>query len=516
MKHKYIHTNKWDEILIPALVFFVLITTAYTASLWNPLMIDDIPGVRNNPHIGDPSHLFDSPFNSFRALLLLVSYKAAGFTPAAYRIFNILFHYGSTLMLFLTIKRLTDRRLAWFSALVFAVHPILSESVVWISAVIYPQYAFFFMLSLYCYIRNAQKPNVRWFAASIVAAFFSHLSSEKALALPLILTTLEFAYFTPKKNWKRLILFYVIMFMFLLSPLLDLVPRTEIMAHSYQAPIEVYNPLVHAPFSTTSYIQLILIPDHYSLYHSTIKVGLWELIIRFTIFALLVFLFVRSWKKNRDIFFWSIFFILALLPTFIPINILWMVAERYAYLATMGAITVIVYPLYYFSKNEKYSEYVNGALCLIILLLLIRTILRTFDWQNYDSFWMATVKANPTSSVAHNNVAKVYAEHKAYKHAITELRYAILLDPQFVDAHFNLGQIYEITGQDGRAQRSYINAVKYKPDYWEAYLRLGVLYYRDKEYEKSKDSFEAAMKIRPDNPLIKQTYENLFKNSVKK
>ena len=80
-----------------------------------------------------------------------------GLKPAGHHLTNLLFHLANTLLLFGLLQRLTGA--LWRSAFVaalFALHPLHVESVAWVSERKDVLSAFFFMLTLWAYVRYAE------------------------------------------------------------------------------------------------------------------------------------------------------------------------------------------------------------------------------------------------------------------------------------------------------------------------------------------------------------------------
>jgi hypothetical protein len=126
-----------------SLVATLLVAIAYLPILHSEFVLDDVPGILNNPAIGNWNRVFANPFLSFQPLLRFVAFQFAQLEPWPYHLLNILFHYGTVTCLFLVIRTLYNKHAAWVSASIFAIHPILIESVTWISALSYVQYSFF-------------------------------------------------------------------------------------------------------------------------------------------------------------------------------------------------------------------------------------------------------------------------------------------------------------------------------------------------------------------------------------
>ena len=118
-------------------------------------------------------------------------------------------------------------------------------------------------------------------------------------------------------------------------------------------------------------------------------------------FDFLVFLgaIVWSYFKNKNVFFWLVFFVITLLPTLTPFKISWIVAERYVYLGTLGIIVCVAMLFDNFLKMNENAKMVGYfALVLIVASLSVRTIIRNQDWKSEDTFGLQQPKSRLPAS----------------------------------------------------------------------------------------------------------------------
>ena len=95
------------------------------------------------------------------ALAFMINYSFWGESPFGYHLVNLLFHTLVCLMIFIFVDKLIMNRIvAFVSALLFAVHPIHTEVVSFVSNISYILAAFFFMSSLVLLLKYAR--DKRW------------------------------------------------------------------------------------------------------------------------------------------------------------------------------------------------------------------------------------------------------------------------------------------------------------------------------------------------------------------
>src|SRR3990167_2452363 len=134
-------------------LIFLLLTVAvvlvYANSLSNGFVSDDVMGILKNEKIGEFSWSLNLP----QTWSWAATYHLFDKNPVPFKAENILFHLGNVWLVFILLFLLTQKKsVALLTALIFSVHPILTESVTWLSGGIYAKYSFFLLLAFLFYI----------------------------------------------------------------------------------------------------------------------------------------------------------------------------------------------------------------------------------------------------------------------------------------------------------------------------------------------------------------------------
>ena len=190
------------------LILSGVVILAYANGLNNDFVSDDISAIVDNPHRAE--FLWSArqwPMGAVLYGIRSTVAQIAGLNPIPYRLVNVLFHLGTTNLLFLILSGTIGFGLAFASALIFAVHPILVEGVTWISGVPYSGYAFFILLAFWLYRHEGKRINY-WLS---IVSYLAALSFQAiGMAFAPILTIYEIFNKRIRKSWWKLIPFWLI------------------------------------------------------------------------------------------------------------------------------------------------------------------------------------------------------------------------------------------------------------------------------------------------------------------
>jgi len=167
----FIKTNLAYFILL-----FFLVLIVYANSLNNGFVSDDILAIPKNPVIGSVTSFLSQPYAFVQPLLYSFAYKVGALNPAIYRLINIVFHLGTVWTIYLLFSALGKKSDGFYPAAIFAVHPILIESVGWISGGPYVRYSFFLLAALLTYIMS--KKNKQFYFISLTFTALGLFASE--------------------------------------------------------------------------------------------------------------------------------------------------------------------------------------------------------------------------------------------------------------------------------------------------------------------------------------------------
>ena len=515
------------------LLFSILILTAivYASCLKNGFVNwDDGKYVYENPDIKD-WHSIKIMFSSFylgmyqplTTLSFLVDFKLSGLNPFQFHLTNFLFHLLNVGLVFLLIIKLTKNTVAAaITALFFAIHPLHSESVCWISERKDVLYSFFYLASLIAWIQFQKSGRLtKYYVLSIILFLFSLLSKSAAVTLPILVILTDY-YLNIKiniKNHYNKIPFLIIAFAFgVISIFSQQLTDPESTASIHYS---IINRMFYGLYALSFYIVNILLPLKLSALHPfPIKVAQLPLIYYLaSVFVAIVvgmfFWLYRSHKVKREtkkeIYFGIWFFLISIsLVIFIPVGQA-VVAERYTYIPYIGPFFILGWFFSQIYVNDyKWKSTSRSLLWLLLTVMVIGfstiTIGRIAIWKDSNLLFSDIIKKYPKdASVAYNNRSIDYKQKGKMLESLKDLNIAISIQPDYADAYSNRGLLCKDMGNFQQAITDLSRAISLKPKLYEAYYNRGLVYNNINDYKSALEDFNICIQM---NPILEMAYND--------
>jgi protein O-mannosyl-transferase len=545
-------TFVWSRKLILSIILSVTFL-AFANTTFNDFAYDDTTQILQNQLIRSWSNLPDAltkevwfwrvlqdkdpnkqlgPTTPYYRPVFIV-YLMAGWSmfktsPAPWHIANIIMHLLAVYFAFKILERITgDLRLTAIATLLFAVHPLRSESVAWISGVTDLFLALFLLPSFYFYMRyrdDGRLPNLIY---SLLLFLLATFSKEPAVALPIFIGAYEIFILNRQQPLLArfrsaiqfsLLFFLVTVFYFIMryNALGFILSDKNYKSYARE---EV---LMTIPLVIVKYISLLFLPLNLSIFHQTemIKSPLSLSFILPTLFVIALIAGLWRLRESAIARFAILWFAIHLLPV---LNLSafaedFLVQERYVYIASLGfsllvAMALVKIPI------EQYSPFKNrrtAQLAIVILIALIftgKTVAQNTHWENDLTLWshgaeVASEQPMPSFILGHYyvklqqpqkviDVLEHYVELKADNPMVlTNLANSHLQMYEFNKERQHLKRAIELCEQGLRLTDTSQNAAL-----WDT---LGHAYTYDsdlKNYAKARAYFTKALQLEPDLTL---------------
>ncbi len=374
-----------------------------------------------------------------------------GDQPGGYHAINLLLHAQNAMCLYFLLLRITAKYwAALLSALLWSVHPVLTEAVTNIVGRADLLAGLALLGGLLIYLKAGETTGwtrAAWLAGLAAVAAAGAFSKESAVVLPAMIALYEVTWWRERKPARSRIAPAAIAVA--VPILVFLIRRAAVLASSPAADFPFFdNPITGAGFWVgrltalkvlARYLSLVAWPARLSADYSYNQIPLtqgaasdW---ISWIVMALVVAGAVWFYRRNPAIFFLAGFAFLAILPASnLLVSTGTMMAERLIYLSAAGVVACFV--LGALAAAERFGKQRAAAilLCGIACALAARTWSRNRDWQDDLTLARATVSASPQSFKAHQMLAEALflgdAEHRDVEDVLAEAERGIaILDP---------------------------------------------------------------------------------------
>lgn len=503
-------TGKWysDKWIIGGL--FILLFTFivfYPSIKYDFVNWDDDVNVSKNTNVTgfDMKGIFTESviggYNPLSILSLAIDYKLAKGEPWLFHLNNIFLHLLCTILVFILLKRLgVSFFISFLVALLFGIHPMRVESVVWITERKDVLFGFFYLLSILMYIIYLQKNKSIFYLLSVLIFVLSLLSKIQAVSLPLSLLLVDY-WLNRKFDLK---LFMEKVPFFILSVITGLI---GIYFLKQQGAIETgevfpfHQRLFIGSYSFMVYILKSVYPFKLSALHPyTNKLGI--LYYLSMIPAILIALVpVFTYRKNKFITFGILFFIVNIVLLLQVVGAgQGFLAERFSYIPYIGIF--LIYAKFTEKLLVDFYQYKTVLYSLIVLYLTTLTVItinQRNTWKDSITLWDNVIEKYPNSSMAYNNLGHHYRQLNNYDKALANYNQAIHYDPDNNQAYANRGKVWVEKGEVDKALADYNKSIEIKDNIAETYGNRGAAFGMKKELNKALADLNRALELEPNN-----------------
>ena len=500
----------WALPLI-ALVFGAYARVCNAGFIW-----DDEAHLTQNPCVVGPLGLKEI-WTSTRAVyypLVLTTFwslhKLVGLSPLPYHILNVLMHTGSAVLLWCVLRQLEVRG-AWLGAALWALHPVLVQSVAWVTELKNTQSCLFYLLSIFWFLRfNADRTSdcTRWWRFGLSLLFFVMAVASKSSTVMLsAVLALCVWWRTGRVQWRdlaALVPFALISAFASVWTIWD--QKFHVGATGPEWAQTWPERLIIAGRAMWFYLGKLIWPDPLIFIYPRWKINSLQLTAYLPLLAALAGLFIL-WlfrgKWSRPVFFATAYFVISLFPVLGFFSVYFFrysfVSDHFQYLASMGPLALAGAGITAGADSLKWRPFPRTAICGILLLLLgFLTWRQSAIYHDLVTLYTATLAKNPACWMAHYNLGIVLRDQGETDRAIAHYRQAVALRPDYAEAHYNLGRALVEKGEVDEAIAHYERALAINPADAEAHNNLGVTLFLNGRVDDAIAHYQKALAIRPD------------------
>jgi len=486
-------------------------------------------------------------------MTLGLDYELWGMDAAGYHATSVVIHAVNAALVFVLARRLfrlaipsADLRAtdwaAAFSALVFGLHPLRVESVVWITERRDVLSLFFYLTTILVWLRSVsvERYRARFYWLSVALFLCALLSKATSMTVPAVLLLLDVYPLARLRssNWLQLksaetrrVYFEIIPFALLSLGFIVL----SIVALHPPAQLPLASKIAVSAFSICFYLLKTVWPTGLSpLYQMPQQINAFSgiYVVCYAVIAGLIAAALVLRKRWPGLVASFAGFALITLPMLgIVQNGPQIAADRYTYHSGPAIALTAGAALFFVLRVSDWVRFTIGGV--VLAALTVATFGQTYVWHDSETLWTRVVEIEPTSGLGHSGLSSLLLKEdrvpEALQHAqravevaptlaearndlgigltrsgnvadgVAELQRALLLRPMYDEAENNLGVAEAQMGNVADALVHYRRAIELNPDYGDAHVNIGNLLVRERKIDEAIPHYVEALRIQPDN-----------------
>jgi tetratricopeptide (TPR) repeat protein len=461
-----------------------------------------------------------------------IFYNIFGLQPFFYHFFQLIFHIATAILIYHLFKRFFKEMISLILALIFLIHPANVEAVSFASAMQEVAFTLTGIIGLYLFVGSENLSIAKVFSATVLL-LTALLMKETAI----VFFVLVFCYIVLfKKNKQEVLISYSIFAVILLMAyLLVRFSSGNTYVHGQGLfpimRVSLTTRLINIPSIILYYLSKFFYPMNLAIAQHWVARTIdfrnfWlPLFVDIGFFMVLIggFIYMLSPRrrgpsssdsiKNDDFSlasrlrgnayaFFFLWFLVGLLPhlQIIPLNMT--VAERWLYFPMIGLLgmmgSILSSP-----PRRRESRLLISLAIVIILLLSVRSFIRTLDWRNGLTLFGHDIKKTSSFDLQNNFGTELFRAGR-YDEAKKYFEISTKLAPYWWVNWNNLGASFEREKDYKKAADYYQKAIN-NGQYYLAYENLAkILVIHGKDQKKIEEYLQKALKLFPENNNLRQ------------
>ncbi|MDR3423517.1 MAG: hypothetical protein P4M13_00350 [Alphaproteobacteria bacterium] len=427
-------------------------------------------------------------YRPLQALLYLLVFQTAGLSQVAFHLLNVVLHAANACMVYKLGRKLDFKPVVVFlAALLWALHPVQTEAVTYMSATADSLYAFFCLWGAIVLLPDFTP---RRMLAAALLMIFGLLSKESAISFPLLAMSCFYLMSDKRFDLKSYFRFWPLLviagtYVFL---------HFAFLPHGLAAPkvagaVDKFGSLATLP----RYLGFLLLPRHLHMeYDLPVYSDIWhaDSLAGIGLAVMATIQILRERPGHSLPFSWGLcWFAAALLPSFL-VNAFYY--EHWLYLPSAGLFLGTAQSAALFM--ERHGTLKRGSVALMLLLAFgagLLTYRQNRIWRDPVVFYTHIFAQGETAARAHVNLGVVYLERGEYEKAAAQERIAITnSNDTLATAQNNLAVALSLMPERDRRsdeiQTHLLRAVEINPDFYPALDALALFYDRQGDAAKAE------------------------------
>ena len=427
-------------------------------------------------------------YRPLHVVTLIIDYHIWQLDPFGYHLSSVVLHTMTVILVFLLFEIIFGNSvLALFGSLIFALHPVQTESVGWIAGRNDILLGFFITLMTISHVqslRNTKRIKLYRILTSI-SFTFAILTKESAVFFLLLLPIYELCFHNKtlretisKKNILRFLPMMAILALYFIIRL-NIFSAFIGAEQMYGKGKPFLDRLANIPGIVAEHLQLLIAPLSLSVAHQLSDI-IWLkqpwYFVSFIVLLLFTITLWRSWRKHPVLFFGLAWLAVGLLPALNLFPMPKPILEHRLYVPMTGVALAISFGIDRFSNIIQTVKFREVLFSVLTITLAILSYLRLPVWENGVTLFTDAVKKAPTDLHSNYSLARAQYDIGNYSECKQILNYYLTLAPTDPRGYRFLREVYYVSGRRKEVAEICKKMIELQPYNPLRYLETGVIY----------------------------------------
>lgn len=371
-----------------------------------------------------------------------------GLHAMGHHLTSVVLHGINSILLFLFLQRFTGS--LWRSASVaalFAVHPLNVESVAWIAERKNVLSTLFWILTLYFYASYTEQKSKSFYMLSVFTFILGLMSKQMLVSIPFVLLLLDYwplrrisrhteikmLVYTRSKEFGILILEKLpFLILSIIASVIVVVSQNH--AINSLSGYSLGRRFANAATSYIQYLRKFIWPDDLIVFYPfPDRIPVWETIVS-ALFLLIITLGAVSLRKRYpEMFVGWFWYLITLIPVIGIVKIgLQSMADRYAYVPTVGIFMIVVWRISDIAGKRPLRKFITT--CIVSVCIMIFSVLAWHQasyWKDTMTLFSHTLEISKDNYIALCSIGQTLKEQGRQEEALQKFDKALQIAPWY-------------------------------------------------------------------------------------
>ncbi len=515
----------WRGFLVLAVLALAGLA-AYANSFSNTFVWDDKVLIEDNKHIESFSYLDDifredlyhageetGYYRPMQTLCYMLEYHLWGRNPLGYHVVSFVLHVANAFLVFLLSRIVLKNVLqACLTALLFIVHPAFVPVVSYVSGRADLLGFLFAMITVNLgigYSLDRKGRGKLWIAAG---SYILAVLSKSYYATAPLFTLLHALAFGGRVRLERPLKVYLLT-SFAVALFYGILRSTFLKFGQDMgeiAELSLWTRLHLLPYLLSNYVFVLALPVRLGLEKQLVYSSFSEprFLVSYLTIIIVAFMIWRFRKKEeRELFFFTAWFLIALFPVsnvLLPLKHIF--ADHWTYLASVG------FWAFFTTALARGMKFLSGAwtrpaaLCAVVLVPVAvyaaTTVKENLYWKNEETLYARLMEKKPSSRTLFN-LGRIREERGELDEALRWYDEAVKLKKSAF-YHWTRGHLHRKRKDHEQALEDFREAVRLNPGFTRYRNDLGVLYAAMGRRAEAEEEWRRALELNPEDELARK------------